>query len=121
MSKKQHLSSLCLTISTLGATFGQNGKKSYARFLIKPEVTIRFCWFSWTNFGGLSLQNIRIWTKSDKNYDRESAAYETIKMDAYDVTDQIEVYLQNLIKTALAYSLETVCVNFMIIKIGSAY
>ena len=42
-------------------------------------------------------------------------------MDAYDVTDQIEVYLQNLIKTALAYSLETVCVNFMIIKIGSAY
>ena len=51
ISRKRHLTCLYRTILVLAAILGEKREKSYARFLIKPEVTDRFCWFSIANTG----------------------------------------------------------------------
>ena len=51
ISRKRHLTCLCRTLLILAAIFGEKRAQTYARFLIKPEVTGRFCWFSIANTG----------------------------------------------------------------------
>ena len=51
ISRKRRLICLYQTILVLSGILGEKREKSYARFLIKPEGTNRFCWFSISNTG----------------------------------------------------------------------
>ena len=109
-SQKRHLTYLCRTILILAALLGETCEQLFARFLFKPEFINRFCWFSMTHMETVGLQNIQIWTKSDRNYGCESAAEEKYKMAALTSSNWD---LNNLRKINLAHVLETtyICVK----------
>ena len=55
------------------------------------------------------LVRVQIWTKSDKNYGRESAAYENSKWPPMTSSNWD---IENLRKMSQAHVLETICVKF---------
>ena len=51
ISRKRHFTCLCRPILCSAAILGEKRAQTYARILIKPEVTGRFCWFLIANTG----------------------------------------------------------------------